>query len=183
MTWKRAVLVLFGLVVAGVAWVVGIPWLLRTDRGMCCEAQTIGDIRTVISAQAAYQSSNGGFYDGRLACLNHPFTDCIPKYPPTSPTFLDSQLASLATKGFHVRAFHPCPPPPAETVSEAKASPSSVPCWVYVAWPEKVGVGGVRSFCGDNTGVIGFRSDGSVPDGVKAGTCELGSPRGWEVLQ
>ena len=185
MNWKRWVLVLLGVVMV---LAIVLPSLLRyLVRGECCEASQIGDIRTVISAQNAYTSANGGLYEGRLACLSNPFTGCIPSYPSTSPTFLDSQLASLVTKGGYAHAFYPGPPPPAEEAGQeagpVKTSPSSVTCFAYVAVPEKAGETGVRSFCGDCTGVMGFRRDGGVPAGVKAGRCELGSPQGWEVLQ
>jgi len=53
----------------------------------------------------------------------------------------------------------------------------------YVATPEKRGETGVRSFCGDCTGLLAFRPDGGVPAGVKAGRCETGSPGGWESIQ
>jgi hypothetical protein len=42
------------------------------------EAAAVGDLRAILSAQAAYASVNGGFYDG-LGCLVDPRT-CRPKY-------------------------------------------------------------------------------------------------------
>ena len=53
--------------IIGIIAAIAIPSLLRA-RVSANESATIGDIRTVISAQAAYQSANGGWYD-RLAQL------------------------------------------------------------------------------------------------------------------
>ena len=47
--------------IIGIIAAIAIPSLLRA-RVSANESATIGDIRTVISAQAAYQSANGGFY-------------------------------------------------------------------------------------------------------------------------
>ena len=74
--------------IIGIIAAIAIPSLLRA-RVSANESATIGDIRTVISAEAAYQSANSGFYD-RLTCLATP-AGCIPGYPATAPTFLDSQ--------------------------------------------------------------------------------------------
>lgn len=49
------------------------------------EAATIASIRTIISAQAAYQSANQGLYESRLECLSDPM-NCIPGYK--GPPFL-----------------------------------------------------------------------------------------------
>ena len=79
--------------IIGIIAAIAIPSLLRA-RVSANESATLGDIRTLISAQAAYQSANGGFYDGSLDCLTGPDAGCIPAYPTNAPTFLDSQLAS-----------------------------------------------------------------------------------------
>ena len=47
--------------IIGIIAAIAIPSLLRA-RVSANESATIGDIRTVISAQAAYQSANGGWY-------------------------------------------------------------------------------------------------------------------------
>ena len=46
--------------------------------------------------------ANGGFYDGVLTCLT---TVCIPLYPASAPTFLDTQMTSLASKSGYNRTF------------------------------------------------------------------------------
>ena len=48
--------------IIGIIAAIAIPSLLRA-RVSANESATIGDIRTVISSQAAYQSANGGWYD------------------------------------------------------------------------------------------------------------------------
>ena len=57
--------------IIGIIAAIAIPSLLRA-RVSANEAATIGDIRTVISAQAAFQSANGGWYGGSLSCLSRP---------------------------------------------------------------------------------------------------------------
>lgn len=77
--------------VMGIIAAIAIPSLLRA-RGSANEAQAIGDIRTVISAEMAYSASNLGRFDW-LECLAGP-TACLPGYPSTGPVFLDQELAS-----------------------------------------------------------------------------------------
>ncbi len=57
--------------IIGIIAAIAIPSLLRA-RVSANESATIGDIRTVISAQAAYQSANGGWYASDIVCLNVP---------------------------------------------------------------------------------------------------------------
>ena len=56
-----------GLVLLPILAAIAIPSLLRA-RVSANEAQAIGDIRTVISAQRTYASTNGGYFD-TLDCL------------------------------------------------------------------------------------------------------------------
>src|SRR5437773_8420562 len=79
--------------IIGIIAAIAIPSLLRA-RISANESATIGDIRTVVSAEAAFQSSNSGFY-GSLSCLNKPSdAACIANYNAAAPTFLDSNLTS-----------------------------------------------------------------------------------------
>jgi hypothetical protein len=123
------------------------------------ESATIGDIRTVISAQAAYQSANGGWYDEDLDCLTAP-DGCIPNYPTNSPTFLDSQLASLLAKSGYDRSFGGGA---SVTASSAISSATSTTSYVYWATPTSAGQTGVRGFAGDSSGIICFSADGAQP--------------------
>ena len=144
----------------GVLAAIAIPSLLRA-RVSANEAAAMGDLRTVTSAQAAYQSGNDGSY-GDLGCLSEPST-CLKGY--SGPQFLDSQLTSLEAKSGYLRAFHPGKP--------AKARPRSFQAWAYTAWPAEPGKTGVRSFCIDATGVMVFDSKGAEIKPV-GGACPAG---------
>lgn len=149
---------------------IAIPSFLRA-RVSANEAAAIGDIRTVISAQAAYQSANG-WYD-TLECLASP-QRCIPNCASAAPTFLDATLAMATVKSGYRRTFHPGPPPPPEKLLSA-SSPSSLASYAYVAVPDQRNRTGVRAFCGDASGRICFTSDGSTP-GVENGACAESCP-------
>ena len=142
--------------IIGIIAAIAIPSLLRA-RVSANESATIGDVRTVISGQAAYQSANGGWYEYNFACLaTH--GACIPMAPASTPTFLDSQLAALTPKAGYVRAIGSLgstPQPPDPTVST-----TSVNAYVYTASPSQQGQTGVRGFGGDASGIVCFSEDG-----------------------
>ncbi len=147
---------------------IAIPSLLRA-KVSANESATIGDIRTVISAEAAYQSSNAGYYD-TLECLGAP-SGCIPNY--SGPVFLDTQLASGMDKSGYKRTFHAGPPPSSAEVAEGR-SPSSLMSFAYTAVPSAPNRTGVRGFCGDSSGRICVTMDGTEPqvvNGECAQTC------------
>ena len=147
---------------------IAIPSLLRA-RVSANESAAIGDVRTVISAEAAYQSANAGYYD-TLQCLGTP-SSCIPGYPATGPTFLDAELASGGDKSGYKRTFHAG----ASTSSEEGAdqrSPSSIRSFAYTAVPISKQTG-VRGFCGDSSGQVCYTPDGSEP-AIVNGTCGEG---------
>jgi prepilin-type N-terminal cleavage/methylation domain-containing protein len=145
--------------IIGIIAAIAIPSLLRA-RISANESAAIGDIRTVISAQAAYHSTNGGWYEGNLTCLNAPFTGCIPNYPTNSPTFLDSQLMSLLPKSGYSRSFSAGTAPPG--INTAVQSPTSTTSYVYWATPTSPGQSGVRGFAGDSSGALCFSTDGNA---------------------
>jgi type IV pilus assembly protein PilA len=150
--------------IIGIIAAIAIPSLLRA-RVSANEAATIGDMRTLISAQAAYQSSNSGFYDGQLTCLVQPGNGaCIPSYPTNAPTFLDSQIAAQSAKSGYNRSYLAGPVPP---LLPASASPTSISAYVYAAVPVSVGQTGVRGFGGDFSGLLCFTPSGA-PVGVTA---------------
>ena len=135
--------------VIGIIAAIAIPSLLRA-RVSANESAVIGDIRTVISAEAAYHSAAGGVY-GTLTCLNVPTgAGCIPNYPPTAPTFVDTQLASLVTKSGYVRSF-----------DASAVIPRGLSCFAYTTVPSTIGQTGVRAFAGDCSGRICFTNDGA----------------------
>jgi hypothetical protein len=147
---------------------VGPQSRLRPDSIAANEAAVLEDIRKVIAGQAAYRAVNHGFYEGRLDCLVSP-EQCIPFYPRSAPTFLDSRLASLVIHSGYLRSFTagsgPAPIP-------GKASATSVTAYRYDAWPRMVGHDGVRAFAADATGRICFTSGGTPVSQVSEGKLE-----------
>lgn len=85
-------------------------------------ARPIGDLRTLVSAQAAYGTVNHGFYD-TLECLQAP-SRCIPDYSAAAPVFLESRRWS-GTVGYFRRRFVTGPGVAPEQL-RAGASPTSV---------------------------------------------------------
>jgi type IV pilus assembly protein PilA len=137
--------------IIGIIAAIAIPSLLRA-RVSANEAATVGDIRSVISAEATYHSAAGGVY-GTLTCLNVPSAaGCIPSYPATAPTFLDSQIVALLAKSGYNRSFEEAP------------IPGGLSCYTYHATPSVQNQTGVRGFAGDCSGRICFTgSGGAVP--------------------
>ena len=146
------------------------------------ENEAIADARTIISAEAAYQSVNGGFYDN-LACLLKP-SGCIPGYPAQAPVFINEALASLTIKDGYGRAFFA---KPAAQKPGPDASPTSAESYAVTLWPAKPGKTGRRAFCGDADGVICFTTDGRAPRVLTDARCPWeakdGKPAGCEVLR
>ena len=142
--------------IIGIIAAIAIPSLLRA-RISANEAATIGDIRTVISAEAAYQSANSGFY-GELSCLNSPGSGggalCITGY--IGPTFLDATIGTAGTvqKSGYNRTF-------TSVAAGGTAPAGALSSWCMQANPTTSGTTGVRAFGGDNAGVIGA-SNGSA---------------------
>ena len=138
--------------IIGIIAAIAIPSLLRA-RVTANEAATVGDIRSVISAEAAYHSAAGGNY-GTLACLLAPTGGgCIPSYPANSPTFVESLIGSASPKSGYAR-----------TMDESAAVPGGLSCYVYQATPLSQGQTGVRGLAGDCSGRVCTTSDGtSVP--------------------
>jgi prepilin-type N-terminal cleavage/methylation domain-containing protein len=134
--------------IIGIIAAIAIPSLLRA-RISANESGMIGDIRTVISAEAAFQSANSGFY-GTLTCLGTPgaVAGCIIGYPGTGPTFLDQTIVTLATKSGYSRAFV------GGAATAGNDAPGDLVSFCYSGIPAS-SQGGVRSFGGDSSGVLG----------------------------
>jgi prepilin-type N-terminal cleavage/methylation domain-containing protein len=138
------------LVVAiiGIIAAIAIPALLRA-RISANESATIGDIRSMLSAQSAYHAAATVY--GSPACLNAPSgAGCIPSYPATAPVFLDAQLASLVAKTGYGRSF------------EGRPAPGGFGCFTYHATPTMGNVTGVRGFAGDCSGRLCYTTNGSA---------------------
>lgn len=157
----------------GIVAAIAIPSLLRA-RVSANESATIGDLRTMVSAQAAYASANRGFHD-QPQCLLRP-VDCIPGYPGTAPTFLDTvSFGADVRHGYRFR-FVPGLEAPAEVKQQGEISPSSLTGFAYLAEPAQPGQTGVRAFCADATGIVCFDLDGRLgeaPDGTCPADCNV----------
>jgi prepilin-type N-terminal cleavage/methylation domain-containing protein len=128
--------------IIGIIAAIAIPSLLRA-RISANEAGMIGDVRTVISGEAAYQSANSGFY-GQISCLGTGTSTCISGY--AGPTFLDAVIAGLQVKSGYFRSF--------TGLTAAGAPTGGLNAFCYQGTPASA-QGGVRSFGGDGSGVVG----------------------------
>jgi hypothetical protein len=134
------------------------------------ESSTLGDVRSLLAAEAAYRAWNGGSYD-RLECLSRPW-ECLPGYP--EPVFfLEPEMASLQPRSGYDRFFFPGP------AARAGKSPSSISSWAYVAVPTRPGQTGTRGFCADSTERICVTADGSMPPIAEARCVVSGTWTGW----
>jgi prepilin-type N-terminal cleavage/methylation domain-containing protein len=131
--------------IIGIIAAIAIPSLLRA-RVSANESGAIGDTRTVISAQAAFQGSSGGFY-GTLDCLATP-SNCIPNYPLTAPTFLDPAIGTTAgtTKSGYQKIENDL----ASTTPNVFVG--ALDAFAYVSTPAVQNQTGVRGFGGDASG-------------------------------
>jgi len=163
--------------IIGIIAAIAIPSLLRA-RVSANESATIGDIRTVISGEAAYQSANGGWYD-TITCLAVNGATCIPNYPATAPTFLDSSICSLTGKSGYDRSFQAGSSPAAVNTAISRAG--SLASYAYLASPISNGQTGVRGFGGDSSGVLCFTGGGAAPAAV-LGVLPIGTAGGCNVL-
>ena len=161
--------------IIGIIAAIAIPSLLRA-RVSANESATLGDIRTLISAQAAYQSANSGFYDGNLSCLTEPSNGaCIPSYPSIAPD-LPGQPARVAAGEVGLQP-HRSRARRAWRLRSRRLRPRRRPVYRYDATPVNIGQTGVRGFAADSSGRICFTTDGvSVAAGRSAGmlpgTCQ-----------
>jgi type IV pilus assembly protein PilA len=138
--------------IIGIIAAIAIPSLLRA-RVSANEAGTIGDIRSVISAQAAFQSAASGWY-APITCLGAPtaVATCVIGYPATAPSFADPSIVALLPKSGYNRTFTeglpPSPAPPATLLVGV------VDGFCYGAFPSTIGQTGVRGFGGDASGRV-----------------------------
>jgi type IV pilus assembly protein PilA len=135
--------------IIGIIAAIAVPALLRA-RVSANEAAAIGDVRTVLSANAAYGSaSNGNGFAASLTCLSIPAgAGCIPGYRTTAPTFLDSNIATATgatlAKAGYVRSYY-----------TGSAIGTGANSFCYAAQPLLADRTGVRSFGGDDSNVVG----------------------------
>jgi type IV pilus assembly protein PilA len=130
--------------IIGIIAAIAIPSLLRA-RVSANEAGTIGDIRTIISSNAAYESSSNGVgYAPTMSCLSTPSNAaCIQNYASEAPTFVDPVLGTATggnTKLGYTRAYG------AGALNRT---------FCYGAIPTVQNRTGTRSFGGDDAGIVG----------------------------
>jgi Zn-dependent protease with chaperone function len=153
--------------IIGIIAAIAIPSLLRA-RVSANESATIGDLRTVVSAQIAYESVGGSY--GLPECLVKPAQPgCLAGYPPGQHAFLDAALFQSPRSGYR-RTFVTGPEKPTEK------NPNGLATFCYGAVPHVAGQTGIRSFGADHTGRVCY--DPSGDDLCAAG--EL--PAGCEAL-
>ena len=136
---------------------------IKRTRIAANEAMAVNDLRTLITGEMLFMSLAEGAY-GEFKCLNRP-ADCIAGIP--EEQMLDKAYLATDRNGYR-RKFHG-----GEAVTNAKAknTPSGfVKTFAFTAVPINPGESGVRSFCGDHTGRVCVRTDGSEPP-VKGGSC------------
>jgi hypothetical protein len=111
--------------------------------------------RTIISAEAAFQSAASGYY-GTLTCLSTPSNgSCISGYSSAAPTFLDSNLTSAVgnsgKSGYNRSLF-----------TFGGSTADLVANYCYQASPITPNTTGVRAFGGDASGVVGANTTGAT---------------------
>jgi type IV pilus assembly protein PilA len=156
--------------VLGIIAAIAIPSLLKA-RIVANEAAAVGDLRTLISAESAYHSATGGFFD-TPDCLSAP-SRCIPNYSTTGPTFLGAEALAPTRHGYR-RTFHSGPPVRWPPSSKATLSRSSMMSFAYAAVPLRWGNTGTRAFCTDSRGGICFTTAEGEPvvvDGLCSSIC------------
>jgi prepilin-type N-terminal cleavage/methylation domain-containing protein len=141
--------------IIGIIAAIAIPALLRA-RVSANESATIGDMRTVVSAEAAYHATAFGTY-GEITCLSLP-SGCITNYATSAPTFLDPGLTTLQPKSGYTRNFSGTGP-----VTHPQLAAGAISGYLYDAIPLNVNQTGVRGFGADSSGRICFTMDGTVP--------------------
>ena len=129
----------------------------------------VGQVRSFVSAEGAFLSSNGQVGYGTLECLLRP-AECIPGY--TGPEFLSAEFL-LPERTNYRFTFYPGPPADATLVREKGAAPRTVQHFAYVAEP-LCPEASPRSFCGNEAGFICYAWDGApqVKDGRCPEACE-----------
>jgi hypothetical protein len=152
-------------VVAGIVAAIAIPSFLRA-RVSANEAAAIEHVHDVIRAEAQYQKLNAGYFD-YPECLAKP-EQCIPGHH--GPSVIADRLVSTPEDKGYRRVFHPGP---RAEPAPPKASPTSLMAFAYVVTPLSRGKTGLRTFCGDATGVICQATGPVVPElGVCPADCK-----------
>jgi type IV pilus assembly protein PilA len=141
--------------IIGIIAAIAIPSLLRA-RVSANEAAAIGDTRTVISAEAAFQGALGAY--GPISCLTTPAdAACAPNYPTDAPTFLDPAVGSLVAKDGYTRSWND-----GANLTNAQLPANGIATYCYDATPITQNQTGVRSFGGDASGRVCYDQTGAA---------------------
>ena len=146
--------------IIGIIAAIAIPSLLRA-RVAANESATIGDVRSLASAQSAFSSATGGTW-GVLSCLSTPSNaNCIPGYQSTSPIFApditvwSTTLAGSPKSGYN-RTFNPGP-------AVSGVAPGQITAFCESATPVSASTG-VRTFTIDaNSTLYTVDTSGTAP--------------------
>ena len=143
----------------GIIAAIAIPSLLRA-RVAANEAATIGDIRTLVAAQAGYAEANRGFFESQDECLVAP-ARCIPGY--SGPSVLNVEWTHSPRPGYAF-AFH-AGQRFASGTAPPNMSPASTNGYALIAYPIVAGQTGMRALCADSSGTV-CTATGVGPEGL-----------------
>jgi prepilin-type N-terminal cleavage/methylation domain-containing protein len=153
--------------IIGIIAAIAIPSLLRA-RVSANEAQSIGDSRSVVSAEQTYASANCGFFGNAVnLCRAVGNTACagilIPNYPTQAPEFLGADLGGSIgqTKSGYNRAWVANGAPTVVGPNCAPVGPGSVLDYCYTGVPASV-LTGVRAFAANGPGALFADSSGAA---------------------
>jgi prepilin-type N-terminal cleavage/methylation domain-containing protein len=153
--------------IIGIIAAIAIPSLLRA-RVAANESATIGDVRSLASAQAAFASASGGTW-GKLTCLSTPNTATCLGTSYAGPIFApDTAVWSSATpKSGYVRTY---------TDGAAIAAPftDQLASFCDVATPVSNSTG-VRHFAIDSNSTV-YTNSGATPPTCSATGITAGAP-------
>ena len=152
------------LIIAAIA----IPSLMRA-RIASNESAMVGDIRTVISAEATFQSAAGHY--GTITCLNSP-VGCWPAAG--SISMVDTVISGTNTKNGYKPKFDAG----AATAPMPANGAGLIEGFDYGGTPSVIGRTGYKGFAGDFSGVVCYTADGSLPaagGALKAACMVLGT--------
>jgi type II secretory pathway pseudopilin PulG len=146
---------LMAVAIIGIIAAIAIPSLLRA-RISANEAGALGNLRTVISAEAAFESTVGAY--ATVPCLQQPQA-CVTDWQ--GGTLLHENIVFDVARSGYVLRFHP-----GEPAVGADGAPLStqqvVGSYAVSAVPATTSTG-VRHFCGDSSGMVFIMPAGSVP--------------------
>ncbi|MGH9773379.1 MAG: prepilin-type N-terminal cleavage/methylation domain-containing protein [Candidatus Acidiferrales bacterium] len=146
------------LIVASIA----IPNLLRSKLA-ANEASAVGSLRTMVTAQATYSSDYSNGFAPNLGALGGPSSSTLATCD--HALLIDSLLSNngsgnASSKSGYSFAYAPGP---STGASSSGCSAQGAVSFQITAIPQVIGATGQRGFFTDESGVIRFTADGSVP--------------------